>query len=451
MMLNNRILIVDDNAAIHDDFRKILAPIRPAEVSEEYQALEQALFDRKPAQDSRLTAKQMEYEMEFAFQSDEALEKALRANEERRPFAIVFTDVRMPPGYDGMQLVEKILEKLPHTEIVIVTAYSDYTWEEMTEKFGWTDRLLFLRKPFDVITVRQIALTLTKKWNLGTQARALTQAMEANLSLLEKRVEERTARLAQANKDLQNFAYIVSHDLSSPLLSIQGFLGELRVSMDELKSIIEKTLPHLNAEDQETFQSTFEDHIPESLNFIKTSVNKMDSLIKAILKLSRLGYRELHFEPVDMNALVDQNLRAMAYHIEKSGAVVTVGDLPEIVTDRLSMEQIMGNLLSNAIKFLDPDRSGVIRLDAEELAEGVVFHLSDNGRGIAEKELPRIYDIFRRCGDHDVPGEGMGLAFVKTLVGQLSGRIWCHSREGEGTTFSLHIPNLKLHEMPRGA
>jgi signal transduction histidine kinase len=450
MELNNRILIVDDNAAIHDDFRKILSPIRSHEISHEYLDLEQALFEKGETKRRRPVAN-IEYDMEFAFQGDEALEKSLRAAREGRPYAIVFTDVRMPPGYDGMQLVARILEKLPYTEIVIVTAFSDYTWEEMTEKFGWTDRLLFLRKPFDVITVRQIALTLTKKWNLGAQARSLTRAMEANLSLLEKRVEERTARLAQANKDLQNFAYIVSHDLSSPLLSIQGFLGELRMSMDELEAIVEKALPNLSAGDRSRILATFREHVPESLDFIDTSVTKMDSLIKAILKLSRLGYRELHFEPIDMTALVDQNIRAMAYHIEKSGAKIIAKDLPQIVSDRLSMEQIIGNLLSNAVKFLDPRRPGEIRIEAEKTPEGVVFHLSDNGRGISKKDLPKIYDIFCRCGDHDVPGEGMGLAFVKTLVGQLSARIWCRSKEGEGTTFSLHIPDQPAHEMARGA
>jgi len=440
MEINKRLLIVDDNAAIHDDFRKILCPTRMTGVGKEYAALESSLFEDEDGPGNKALA--IEYEMDFAFQGEEALYKVLLADKEGNPYAVVFTDVRMPPGFDGVQLVSQLLKKAPYTEVVIVTAFSDYTWEEMTEKFGWTDRLLFLRKPFDVITVRQIALTLTKKWSLGAHARSLTQAMEMNLSQLEMRVEERTSKLVQANKDLQNFAYIVSHDLNSPLLSIQGFVGELRLSMKEIMTVMGDVMSQLEPEQQVVLQSALRESIPEALNFIDTSATKMDSLIKAILKLSRLGYRELSFEPVDMDQLIDQNLKALAYPIEKSRVSVKVAPTPRIVTDRLTMEQIFGNLLSNAVKYLDPIRPGSIEIHSELSENGTIFHIRDNGRGISKSDLPHIFDIFQRGGTQEVPGEGMGLAFVKTLIKHLGGRIWCNSEVGKGATFSFLVPKV---------
>lgn len=441
MEINKRLLIVDDNAAIHDDFRKILCPTRMIGVGKEYAALEHSLFEDSGVSDNK--ALNIEYEMDFAFQGEEALHKVLEADRQGNPYAVVFTDVRMPPGFDGVQLVGQLLRKAPYTEVVIVTAFSDYTWEEMTEKFGWTDRLLFLRKPFDVITVRQIALTLTKKWSLGAHARALTQAMEMNLAQLEMRVEERTAKLVQANKDLQNFAYIVSHDLNSPLLSIQGFVGELRLSLREITDVAGDLMSQLEPEQQIVLQSALRENIPEALDFIDTSATKMDSLIKAILKLSRLGYRELSFEPIDMEELIDQNLKALAYPIEKSRVQVKVMNAPKIVTDRLTMEQIFGNLLSNAVKYLDPKRPGRIEIDSEPSENGVIFHIRDNGSGISPGDLPHIFDIFQRGGSQEVPGEGMGLAFVKTLIKHIGGRIWCNSEPGKGATFSFLVPRAQ--------
>jgi CheY-like chemotaxis protein len=200
---NNRILIVDDNEAIHQDFRKILKPrgSRNLNVAE----VEASLFDDDPEPEYQRPTPVI-YELDFAFNANQALSCIEEAEAAGRPYAVVFTDVRMPPGPDGVQLVEKIIARAPYTEIVIVTAYADYSWEELIDRFGWTDRLLILRKPFDGITIKQIASTLTRKWMLGMESRQWANQMTLDLDTLERIVEERTAKLADAYKELQNFA-----------------------------------------------------------------------------------------------------------------------------------------------------------------------------------------------------------------------------------------------------
>jgi len=190
--------------------------------------------------------------------------------------------------------------------------------------------------------------------------------------------------------------------------------------------------------------------VPEALDFIGSSVDRMDRLINGILKLSRLGIQDIKPEPVNTAELTRSILRYIAHQLEARNATVSIGALPEVYADRTSMEQIFGNLLDNAVKYLAADRPGHIEIDAETTPEMTVFHLRDNGRGIAEADLERIFEIFRRAGRQDVPGEGVGLAYVKTLVRRQGGKIWCVSRPGEGSTFSFSIPRAPASKESSG-
>ncbi len=183
---NQRILIVDDNPAIHEDFRKILCPTGPDK--SEIQDLKAALFDEAPK-----TAKEAEFELVSALQGHEALELAKRALAENRPFAMAFLDVRMPPGWDGIETAVRLWEVCPHLQIVICTAYSDYSWDEMRARLDKPDSLVILKKPFDNVEVQQLAHAMTKKWLLTHQARL-------KLSELERMVGERTQDLKKANE-----------------------------------------------------------------------------------------------------------------------------------------------------------------------------------------------------------------------------------------------------------
>ncbi len=258
---------------------------------------------------------------------------------------------------------------------------------------------------------------------------------------LELRVIERTTELQTANEELKTFTYTVSHDLRAPLVNIKGFVGELGYALEDVSSTIGTILPNLDDEQQKVITTAFQEDIPEAMTFIDSSVTRMNNFINAILKLSRLGYRRLSFEPVDMENLVNTTLETLAHRIEKRQVNVTVNSLPTITADRTSMEQIMGNILTNAVVYLNPSRPGEIEISSELNHSATIFHVRDNGRGIAEDDMHKVFEPFRRAGKQDIPGEGVGLAYVRALIRRHSGRIWCQSKPDEGTTFSFILPH----------
>jgi len=251
---------------------------------------------------------------------------------------------------------------------------------------------------------------------------------------LERQVKERTAELNEINEELKNFTYIVSHDLRSPLVSIVGFSSEIKEDI----ATVEQSL---NTEKIESnIKDIIVEIIPESLEFIHKAAEKMEGLINSILALSRLGRRELTIEQLDTNNIVQHNLKAIAFQIENVD--VEVQALPSLNSDAVSVEQIFGNLLANAVKFLDPERRGELKIWAEEDQEYWQFYVQDNGKGIAKKDIPHIFELFKRVGKQNVQGEGMGLTYVQTLVRRLGGKISCESSLDVGTTFKFTLPKV---------
>lgn len=205
--------------------------------------------------------------------------------------------------------------------------------------------------------------------------------------------------------------------------------------------MIEVALPTLDDESRQDVDAAFREDIPEALGFIESSVTRMDSFINAVLKLSRLGRRELSRTSVNMNAVVEEARQSLAHQIEESRINLTVADLPEVVADQTSMEQIVGNLFANALLYLDPDRPGEIEIGGKQDRSAATFWVRDNGRGISEDDAPKVFAPFRRTGKQDVPGEGMGLSYVKTIVRMHGGHIWFESEPDVGTTFFFTIAN----------
>lgn len=262
----------------------------------------------------------------------------------------------------------------------------------------------------------------------------------ADRKAAERKLRRFAEELREANEEVKNFATIVSHDLRAPLISIKGFSGELRESLREVSAIVEQGLAALDERDRARALPLINRDIPESLDFIASAISRMDGLIASILALSRIGRGELKPEAIDMNELVGAITASLAHQLEQRRAQVVVGALPGATADRISMERIVGNLLDNAVKYLDPGRPGTIELSGERTAEETIYRISDNGRGIAPIDIAKVFDIFRRAGRQDQPGDGMGLAYVKALVKRLGGRIWCESEEGKGSVFSFALP-----------
>ena len=183
---NNRILVIDDNPAIHQDFRKILSPVDSA-LEEELDADEASLFG-----ETHKGAHEQRFQIDSAFQGQEGLEKVRAAELAGLPYAVAFVDVRMPPGWDGIETISHIWKEFPDLQIVICTAYSDYSWEDIAKAVGNTDHVLVLKKPFDNIEVMQMAHALSKKWQL-------TQIAHRQLADLDALVAQRTEELHKVN------------------------------------------------------------------------------------------------------------------------------------------------------------------------------------------------------------------------------------------------------------
>jgi signal transduction histidine kinase len=190
---NRRILVIDDNVNIHEDFRKILMP--PADSDSLAQA-RAALFGEVPT-----LPPQVHYELDFASQGREGFGLAQNAYQRGNPYAVAFVDMRMPPGWDGLETIEHLWYADPEMQIVICSAYSDHPWEDVSRRIGDTDKLLILMKPFNSIEVVQLANALTKKWNLA-------RSVKLQIDSLAFSVSQRTAELREANDRLQ--ANIVS-------------------------------------------------------------------------------------------------------------------------------------------------------------------------------------------------------------------------------------------------
>jgi signal transduction histidine kinase len=303
-----------------------------------------------------------------------------------------------------------------------------------------------------VVMLAGISIFLVRR-SARARNHAEAQLRDNNLNL-EATVDERTADLREANNEIQRFAYIVSHDLRSPLVNIVGFTSEL----EELRTDIFRRIaalrragawvppapvgdgdveiePVLEAEDKQLLQD-----FSEALEFIKSSIAKMDRLISAILNLTREGRRE--FEPVriDTRELIEAIVTTVAHQASEAKAQIRIEPLPEITSDRLALEQIFSNLLDNALKYLKPGVPGDISVRGRTKLGFAIFEITDNGRGIDPKDHQRIFDLFRRAGTQDKPGQGIGLAHVRALVRRLGGTMSVSSEPNRGSTFTITLP-----------
>ncbi len=262
---------------------------------------------------------------------------------------------------------------------------------------------------------------------------------------LEERVRARTVDLAQANEEIQRFVHIVSHDLRAPLVSIVGFTGEFEENLKIMKALVDRCEaagggsadPVLGEARIATTQ-----HMPEAIQFIRSSANKMDNLISAILKLAREGRRALRPERVELEDIITKSAAAIQHQLsEADGKINFHFDIPPLVHDRLSLEQIFGNLLDNAVKYRSKQRPLRIEVRAVPIAgDRVSVEVADNGRGIAERDRERVFELFKRSGAQDQPGDGIGLAYVLTVIRNLGGEISLTSVLDEGTTFRVELP-----------
>jgi signal transduction histidine kinase len=294
-----------------------------------------------------------------------------------------------------------------------------------------------------VIGVASIFL-VQRNYRRAEVARRTVEATNANL---EQIVEYRTADLTEANEEIQRFAYIVSHDLRSPLVNIMGFTGELEALRQDIFDQMDKLggeLAALNAQEAarpaQEASARLGKEFDEAIRFIKTSIANMDRLINAVLKLSREGRREFRPETIDMAAMLDGIGQTVAHRATELDATLGVDPLPSVESDRLAVQQVFTNLVDNALKYGRSGEANHISVSGRIDGTKAVYDVRDNGRGIDPRDHQRVFELFRRSGPQDRPGEGIGLAHVRALVRRLGGTLSLESTLGQGSTFTVTLP-----------
>ncbi len=430
----HRILVIDDNPDIHKDFQTILGEEEQDTELDELRA--EVLGDNADE-----SVAKTRYELNFASQGKEGSEKIKQALCENRPYELAFIDSRMPPGWDGLETIEHIWKTDPHIQIVICTAYSDYSWEEIAKRLGKSENLLMLKKPFDSAEVAQLASALTEKWSLARQASMKMEQLERmvkertdELTKINKQLEQEVAERKRAqekqtelfrqvesiNRELKDFASIVSHDLKAPLRGI-------------------KTLANWISTD---YADKLDKDGREQIDLLSGRVDWMHQLIEGVLEYSRVGRTKEEWVQVNLSQVVPKVIEMIA---PPENITITIENkLPTIECEPTRIMQVFQNLLGNAVKYMDKP-NGQIKVGCVQEDSFWKFSVSDNGPGIEEKHFEKIFQIFQTLSPReDSESTGVGLTIIKKIVELYGGKIWVESKVGEGSTFFFTLPKQKM-------
>ncbi len=254
--------------------------------------------------------------------------------------------------------------------------------------------------------------------------------------------------LETKNRELESIVYTSSHDLRSTIVNVQGFGSELSVTCEHLFTLLEDIpLPHEKM--REELNTILQEEIPTALKYISTSANKMDMLIKGLLKLSRLGQVQIEMEHIDMNALMTEVTDSMQYQIQQADADVRVDRLPDCIADAGQMTQIFWNLIDNAIKYRDSEKQCVIEISGSVKDDMSVYCVADNGCGILPRHQKNIFEVFHRLEpEGDVGGEGLGLSIVRRIIDRHGGEVRVESEPGRGSKFFISLPASQKITIP---
>jgi len=465
---NRRILVVDDNPAIHEDFRKIFRGSSAA--ASALSDSEAAFFGEAPSREA-----EVDVEMDSAFQGEEALQRVEAALAAKRPYAMAFMDVRMPPGWDGIETAVRLWQRDPNLQIVLCTAYSDYSWESMRAQLGRTDRLVILKKPFDNVEALQLADSLIEKWRASRQA-------ASKMSVLEQAVRRRTRELEETNNSLQaeihgrkllesqlvqaqklesigQLAAGIAHEINTPIQYIGDSVDFLRSTMtviDQLAGEYRQALAVLPESDavcaararlksaEEAAELEFLNaEIPKAFERTQDGIAHVAKIVRAMKEFSFPDAREQQFS--DINHALETTLVVARNEYKHVARIETHwGAIPEVRCNVGELNQVFLNLIVNAAHAIQESGksadAGLITLRTLVAGESVEIQIGDNGCGIPPENRSKVFDPFfttKPVGRGT--GQGLSIAYG-TVVTKHRGSLRLESEVGRGTTFFVRVP-----------
>ena len=405
-----RVLVVDDNQTIHRDFAKILAP--QADATNELASASAALFGTPVPVDG---AAAPAFQVDFATQGEQALQMVQQAMSEGAPYSLAFVDMRMPPGWDGLETIERMWRAATDLQVVICTAYSDHSMAKISGRLGHPDRLLVLKKPFDAVEVEQLATSLTEKWRLTRDERAHMQELR-----------EALARAEVAARTKSQFLANMSHEIRTPMT---GILGAAEVLVDE-------ELPR-----------------SEQLKYLRTiqdSGSHMLRILGDILDFSKVeaGQMLIEIDTFSIASLLRASVAMLQPAATKKGLTLRTqyrGNFPDVVRgDPTRIRQILFNLVGNALKFTE---RGHVELRARVDRAGtdvamLVLEIEDTGVGILPEHMLNLFAPFAQ-GDASTSrkfgGTGLGLAISRRIARAMGGDIDVVSWPERGSCFTVTL------------
>ncbi len=492
---NRRILVVDDNPAIHADIRKILCPKRTED--DTVNDLEGILFDEAPKVHDALN-----FELFSAYQGQEALEMVRSSIEVGRPYALAFMDVRMPPGWDGIETISRIWKVDPAIQMVVCTAYSDYSWEEMRSRLGQPESLVVLKKPFDNVEVQQLAHALTRKWQLNLQAESATSQLQGVIGYMRNLLEMEKRLAGQPTSRSGDIRYTGSPG-SRPSLSDtcppsprpeppQNHLAngdsdgkqQLADVLLHLKSTLENTFRQLRETEMQLvqaekmaslgrlsagimheinnplnyaltavdFSSRYADGMPqdartdylENLKDIKGGLVRISHIVRDLREFTSPQF--IAAAPIDVRHSLGIALRMLNAEIPEGIRIenrIPEGFMVRAVSGRLT--QIFLNLIQNSVdalveKTFAPDTPPHIRFEAST-EDGIrTIRVWDNGPGIPDQDRDRVFDPFFTTKEVG-RGTGLGLSICYRLLRDIGASIRVRSEVGAFSEFILAFPD----------
>jgi two-component system, NtrC family, sensor kinase len=441
---NRRILLIDDTPSIHMDFRKILmpAPVQTLELD----AMEATLFgnESRPVR--------LPFELDSAYGGQEGLGKLKLALQQQRPYALAFVDMRMPEGWDGAQTIEQLWQEDPRLQVVVCTAYSDYSWDELLERLQAHDRVLILKKPFDNIEVQQMANTLLAKWALTERASLQMNHLEL---LVQQEIDERKqleSQLVQSEKlaSLGQLAAGVAHEINNPIGFISSNLGTLDGYFQQLQEMLDAyRQAEVSIESREWVERLqqlrervelefLRDDIPLLIKESKDGIGRVGQIVRDLKDFSRVDSNQ-EWQWTNLQQGIESTLNIVASELKyKADVLKDYQVLPDIECLPSQINQVIMNLIVNASQAIGPER-GTLTLRTGHAAQSVWIEVQDTGSGITPQNLQKIFDPFfttKPVGQ----GTGLGLSLSYGIVRKHRGEISVRSEVGVGTTFRVELP-----------